>query len=494
MKRREFLKGAALTAAGFAAGLTQRAGAQSGCDLELSGDFSGTVPSGELWRIGGDVNLTGDLIVEGTLVGEGSFTIEGNGFQILVQHGGKLDLAGVEKTAWCRWGDPVVGWQTGDRLSVAPTAFKTFTPTEIAWDGWGIQPSPNMTLVDGRIARPEVVNLSQTVTLRNLARIMIHNEAGIQRLRWLRIVDSGTSELGFYPLHFHLLGESARGSVIEGVVVEGGKHHAFVPHGSHGITFRGTAAVETKGDAYWWDPPAGNTANNSNDILWENALALRVFPVDSADRRVSAFRLGAGTGNRIVGSVAVALMGGEAFQTSGFHWPENGAGVWGFADNLAHNCKAFGIFNWTNDFTRVHEIERFDSYHCLRAGIDNGAYGGLFQYADITSTQDGRGQYGEGSIVSHAKSIQPDSTRFEDCLTDGELVITQSNVTLSNFVLVARAAFTGVTVRAIATDVFYRFEDCGLTPQDFTLSSLGAGSVLEIWEGGVLTHRWAGGW
>lgn len=111
----------------------------------ISGDVGPlTIAAEETGHIVGDVNLLGDITVEGTLTGIDTFIVEGNDlWQILVQHGGVVALAGVEKTAWTNWDGTVVGWTTGDRLAVAPTAVGIYTPTEITWGGsWAATTRP----------------------------------------------------------------------------------------------------------------------------------------------------------------------------------------------------------------------------------------------------------------------------------------------------------------------------------------------------------------
>jgi hypothetical protein len=268
----------------------------------ISGNFAGTIPAGEIWTIVGDVNLTGDLVVEGWLTHIGPFTLTGNGFQILVQHGGVLNLQGDVRSGWVRWGDAVTGWQVNDRLIVAPTALNKYVPVAAAWPGsWSLPrptDSPDVALSDGSTARPEVANLTRSVVLTGLSRIHFHDGAGVQTLKHLAVVNSGVAGvLAQYPLHFHLNGEASRGSLLEGVVVEGGKNHGFVPHASHGITFRDCVSHDTTDDAYWWDGAVNNLdiTNRTNDTVWVHCLASwtkkNVAPI------AAAFNLGAGLRN-----------------------------------------------------------------------------------------------------------------------------------------------------------------------------------------------------
>ncbi len=117
--------------------------------------------------------------------------VEGNGFQIMFTNGAKADFQGT----------PVFTWSNNGAKQ----------------------------------------NLVRDINFRNLRRI-IFTGAGPSTLRYFTISDSGTPTPGDFPLHFHLNGDSVRGTLVDGVVVLNGANHAFVPHGSHGITFKDTIA------------------------------------------------------------------------------------------------------------------------------------------------------------------------------------------------------------------------------------------------------------
>lgn len=287
----------------------------------------------------GTVNLNGDLMVDGgTLVARPGVTVNGNGFQIMFMNGGNADFQGSKTSTWSGNGSNA--------------------------------------------------NLTRDITFKSMRRVMFHSGAGKSTLRYFTIADSGNAGiLGDYPLHFHLNGNSVRGTLVEGVVVVNGKNHAFVPHGSHGITFLDTIAKNIIGDAYWWDPPGTNncgglerecTTDNSNDILYDHALADGVKPSSSnQSHRNSGFMLGAGSGNVIRNSVARNIQGQS--DCSGFHWPEQanqnvGGTVWGFRNNSSSSSGCHGIFVWQND-DRTHVIENFSG-----SGIDHGAYRNNYRY------------------------------------------------------------------------------------------------------------------
>ncbi len=255
----------------------------------------------------GDVTLAGDLIVEGMLTGVDFFTLEGNGHQIMAQYGGQIRLLGRRKTGWARVGEAVSAWGNRDRFAMAPTAAGVYMPKEATWKGsWGSIGTPvAITLLDGRKMQPEVANLTRSITLRNLARVILFDGAGPSEFRHIALVDCGADPLGFYPLHFHRNGSSVAGSVVEGVVVEGGRNRAFVPHGWHGVRFMDCVAYRTAKRPYWWDEGDGN---ESHDISHEKWLAMVVFPGPGGEEknRLTGFQLGMARRSKIVDCAVVA--------------------------------------------------------------------------------------------------------------------------------------------------------------------------------------------
>ncbi|HJQ91923.1 MAG TPA: hypothetical protein VJ950_09460 [Acidimicrobiia bacterium] len=276
----------------------------------------------------GTVNLKGDLVVMGgTLVARPGVTVNGNGFQILFTQGGKADFQGSATSTW-----------SGNGSSA---------------------------------------NLSRDLNFKDLRRIMFVDGASRSTLRYFTVSGSGGAALGDYPIHFHMNGNSTRGTLVEGVVVVASSHHAFVPHGSHGITFKDTIAKDVKGAAYWWDP--GQGGNCSNDILYDHALADHVVnaPGDNRGFYLEAFRLGCGSGNVVRNSVARNVAPSHPNSCSGYHWPENDEGVWGFVNNASYGSACNGIFVWQNT-SKHHLVDGFSG-----DGIENGAYVNQYVYRSL---------------------------------------------------------------------------------------------------------------
>jgi hypothetical protein len=448
-----------------------------GAVVDVSGSISGLIPAGTTWRIVGDANLSGDLTVEGLLTGTDRFTVDGRGFQLLVQNGGRVKLEGKPMTGWIR-GGAATGWSSGDRVVVTPTSPGTTTPSTGTWP-------------TSAPAGAEVACLERSINLVNFRRLMFHMGAGVQVLRWVAVRNGGTAGvLGDYPLHFHENGDTTRGSIVEGVLVEGGKNHAFVPHHSNGITFRDCVAYNTSSHAYWWDPD-----HRTDDTLFDRCLAVGVSAPSVLDLasngtgRLTAFRLGEGTGNRVVNCVASCVNGGG--DSSGFHWPEDANGsnsIWLFEDNIAHNVKADGIFVWQND-KFPHVITRFTAYNCGDRGIQHGAYNNRYVYNQVNV--DGF------RLQALSRSDAP--VEINDSTVTEEFLVSDHSLPAGQPVYVRRSALLGgvryqeYNDRRPTNDSIVHFEDCGLTKDSFSWTTVNPGSITRIIEGGVVVAEAVGG-
>jgi hypothetical protein len=357
---------------------------------------------------------------------------------------GRLDLVGSPKRAWTRVAESIpagattikltedpVGWRKGDVLSITPTqpptvekfwrAFDEARVVSISGRTIGLSRAttydhPAVTIAPDRRYGAEVLNLTRnvrvegTATGRSHVMIMSTKPQMIRRVaiqhmgpRKQTLDGSTVKVLGRYPLHFHMQHDLSRRSLVRGVVVRDSGNHAFVPHTSHGITFRDCIAYSIIEDAYWWDP-----GEITNDLLLERCVAANVWRSDGPhDSRPAGFNMGRGKGNTAVGCVAVGIH--PKTQASGFKWRR--AGIWRFEDCLAHNNAIYGIFAWTNDDPMVHRITRFAAYH-NGAGIYHGAYSNSYLYEDGVLYGNRR------AIVIRALAHLP-GLRFERMRCDG---------------------------------------------------------------------------
>lgn len=386
-----------------------------------------TVPAGQTWRIRGHVTTPRNVIVLGTLIMRAGDRLTfqgvaagyvGGGIDVLASDvglwtmgAGRLDIQGTQRTGWARDTRPA-DWLPDDEVVIAPSApFGTadWAKWELTTAGAVVMPQGGITL-DGSRLPTEVANLTRDCVIDGVGHVFIRSSSP-QTIRWAALNGLGIAPplLGRYPLHFHMAHDGSDGSIVEGVVVRGGKHHAFVPHGSNGITFIGCVAYDTRDEAFWWDPGADHAADR---IRWIDSVAFKTTPSDTS--RFGAFVLGSGLGNECLGCVAVGVPGTKS--QGGGLWPENpgggtgadpNSGVWRFERFVAHNC-GNGIHVWQNDKS-LHDVGDdsvlgLTAYHCQQAAVNHGAYFNAYRYA-IES-------YGNAfGVFEHALSKAPPQPR-----------------------------------------------------------------------------------
>lgn len=223
-------------------------------------------------------------------------------------------------------------------------------------------------------------NLERDVQIFGHGDIMFMKGSGRSTVQFVEVDLQPITKLGHYPLHWHLVGNGSRGTLVEGVVVKNSTNRAFVPHGSHGITFRDTIANNIIREAYWWDGPSAEATNATNDVLYDHALAYDVRPApNERGLRFAAFRLGQGKGNTVRESVTRGIEGSR--NCSGFAWPElnqKAGTVWTFQDNKSFDSACDSIFVWQNGGD-THLVEGFFGTET----IEHGAYSNDFRYVDI---------------------------------------------------------------------------------------------------------------
>lgn len=203
-------------------------------------------------------------------------------------------------------------------------------------------------------------------------------------IRYVELSVQPKLEPGFFPLHWHMMGDDSRGQVVTGVVVKDSPNRAFVPHASHGITFFDCIASNIAGSAWWWNPPAFQSedrSDNTNHLLISGCLADGITNEVGDDRgfTLSAFPLLPGVGNAIQNSVARRVNPSHPKNASGFLWPElhhNQPLSWGFTDNACFDtARSHGIHTWQNN-NQTHVIDRFTS----DGAISHGAYVNKYDY------------------------------------------------------------------------------------------------------------------
>ncbi|MGN6242380.1 MAG: hypothetical protein ACTHQ3_01740 [Motilibacteraceae bacterium] len=375
------------------------------------------------------VRFTG--IDEARFVGGGMMPLESD-VGLWVVDSGRWDAQGAAKTAWIRAAGSLAtgqrtvdlaalpgGWQVGDEVTITPTlsprqkdfslAYDTALVTAIrgrrvTLDRPLVHAHPAIVAPGGTTVTAEVLNLSRNARVegtpggRTHVMVMSMGPQVVKHvgLRYVgprratgrtyrlgsKIVPMTEPVMGRYGTHFHMMGDQARGSVLEGVVVRDGGSHAFVPHASHGITYRACISHSTMEEPYWWDPAKDTRTPQvaSNDLHWDGCVASLVR-TDPPFRgyRLSGFSLGSGTGSRAVGCVAVGVQGNR--DASGFHWPEGARGVWSFRSCVSHNNARHGAFVWQNT-SLDHRVAQMIALNNGGSGISHGAYLSSFRYQE----------------------------------------------------------------------------------------------------------------
>lgn len=440
---------------------------------------------------------------------------------------GRLLLDGCAKTAWARVdGDlvrgastirvqePPVDWHPGDELVIAPTSspmasehfdhYDTVRIVSISGRSITITPTvsfDHLALAVGRgtVVSAEVMNLTRNVRIEGTpgGRAHVHVMGSVpQDMRnfALRYVGprSKTGErdftgvvLGRYGLHFHMSGDATRGTLVEGAVVRDAGSHAYVPHGSHGITFRSCISHNTMEDAYWWDDAANTRVPQepTDDLAFDACIASRIT-CDPPFRgyRLSGFSLGRGQGNSARGCTAVGVQGNVS--ASGFQWPEGGIGVWDFADCIAHNNSVDGIFTWQNTALE-HVVTRFIGYHNGASGIEHGAYINGYRYENSILFGNGA-----SSVKLHAVSSQARRLTLDNLWCDGAgissygIEVVRHTLDTTASTLVSRCIFKGHRDAAVAlvavegpTDRL-DFVDCEIIGSEFLAASAWVGGSV----------------
>jgi hypothetical protein len=379
-----------------------------GCDL--------VVPDGQRWAIKARVEIVrgslrtlngtvairdgGRVVLSGgnplAYVGGGAFWTEQLGrtdYGVWIGGAvatGRLDIACTGRTPMSRTGQQS-DWSSTDELWVTPTALGDFTPRR--WTLGSAVPR-----ADSLVPPAEILNVTRGCSVEGVGHVHIHSSPATPHrienvvLRGLGVSNANGPVLGRYALHDHMSGEGSRNTVVRGVVAIDSRGTVFVPHMSHGITYKEVISLNSMGDGFFWD-----LAHETNDVLVEGMVVCGVTQGSH-----SAFVLGAGTNVEIRNSVACGQRGND--QGKGFRWPEPTPDfdqvlarlTWRFRGNVAHNNLGTGTGFWNNEQgvqKESHVVEDYVSYRNQTAGIENGAYSNCNQYRNLRLFQDGYGDW-----------------------------------------------------------------------------------------------------
>ncbi len=295
-------------------------------------------------------------------------------------------------------------------------------------------------------------------------------------------IPGNTDSTGRYGLHIHMSMDGSRGTIVDGLVIRDTKAHAFVPHASHGVTFRNTIAYNVEGEAYWWDDPASGVMNETDDVVFDHAIvAVERKASEGENHRLTGFYLGAGNNPTVTNSVAVGMQNEGGADRSGYLWPEDSEGTWLFKNNRAHNNDSNGIFVWQNN-ELPHVIDGFIAYYNRQAGVEHGAYTNSYVYKNLILLGNGT------AVVSHALG-KPGDGAFTDTQIwsniqtgGGNLVIGEHAQPPERPVRFVDCDFGNVIVsdNGGSARSAYDFIRCGREPSDVNLSDARSDSVFRV--------------
>jgi hypothetical protein len=503
MKRRDVLRLALATGGAHALGIAtaDRAAAML-MDLDASLTLGGlvrsaglTVPPGHILRFDPakdtTLELRGNLVVQGTLemkpepsvthtirfVGIDESRFVGGGMSVLTSDvglwvigRGRLQIEGTERAGWGRSGmDP--SWLAGDEILTTPfdqgdvTTFAPYAGQLASLQG-----------PDGQVHTQEVFNLTRNVRIEGTptgrTHIMIMSAVPqVLRSAAVRYVGPRKDDapiLGRYGVHFHLNGDRSRGSKVDGVVVRDSGSYAFVPHTSHGISFRDCVAFSVAETAFWWDP-----GDRTDDVLWRHCLAVGM----TGGRAPGGFLLGTGAGNRCIGCVSVGNTKGHV--APGFFWPAQGAedapSVWEVHRATAHNNRGIGMRIWKNSSVPS-TVSSFVGFR-NGTGLMHGAYRNAFVFRGCQGFQN------DVDLVVRALSKEPPDAAagYEGCAF-GTVRVGEHVIGSNTPVRFEDGPVGSVTVDEARRGVAgrYDFVRCGLSPDDWTVTKMHRDSVFRV--------------
>ena len=313
---------------------------------------------------------------------------------IWVVNGGEWVARGTPKAAWLRGSVSDQTWLSTDWLAIAPVGSAAAAPGAHNYHAQLVQQSQATYPGDDLGHQTEVANLTRNVRVlgesasRRAHTIFLGPDCARQTVEHVELqYMSPVGIEGRYGLHWHHCGDTSRGSVARGVVVRDSGDHAFVPHGSHGITIEDAVAYNmAEGAAFWWDPdsPQSYPANASHDITYRDSIVL--------EYKNRAFYLGQGEENRAYDLVATAGWGTGT--TGGFEWPSQVNGmpnVWHTRDLVVHHVRKTCWRVWQND-QNEHLVHRLHAWRCGQGGALIGAYRNGYRYEHLSvQTDDGWG-------------------------------------------------------------------------------------------------------
>src|SRR5690606_32587984 len=139
----------------------------------------------------------------------------------------------------------------------------------------------------------------------------------------------GTDSTGRCGIHIHMAGDRSRGTLVEGVCIRYARNHAFVAHGSHGLTFRDTNAYNVWRETDRWDEHAPGEMNETDDVVFDRVDVSRDRHAPRGNpHRLTGFNLRECRDPVIRNSDAVGVQGVRGADRTCFLWSEKCVGSW----------------------------------------------------------------------------------------------------------------------------------------------------------------------
>lgn len=464
--------------------------------VKLDSDAN-VVVNGQLAMVPKDATINHTLrfmnVNEGAFVGGGMDVLPSD-VGLWVMGDGQLYTKGTQRSGWLRMANGIsqgttsftlestpVGWQVGDKISIAPNeygkGFNDFHETTITAINGAVVSFSNPTTQNhakvNNLWGTEVMNLTRNVIIGGTVSGKSHSfirSTKPQFIRYTTFQHMGprnasqltNNQTGRYGLHFHHGMDGSIGSIVEGTIVADTNNHAYVPHMSHGITFKDTISYNTKEDAYWWDD-----SEITHDVLYDHAMAAKIGHHDpDGDRyEYAGFFLGAGDGNAIRNSVGVGINGVDG---GAFFWNNGSSGLWEFdKGNVSHN-NVIGMRVWQNTGTQ-HTIRDLVAYHNEGAGVVHGAYNNDYLYEKLylyaNGPRENNAQFSLGANSRSTAKIRVVNSIFDAAgKTQYGLISAHSAVPSQDD---RPNEFRGITFRGYTTSAIHLDSDMSGVPHKF---------------------------
>ncbi len=284
--------------------------------------LGGLVINGTLVFADQDLNLSADwIMVHGrlevgvptkpythnaviTLTGESNEDIMGMGSKVIGVMGGALSLVGEERVTWTKLAETAqkgdkrlrlletVDWREGDEIVLASSDFdyrqtETFTVKSVLgktvsldkateYMHYGETQTYNGVTID---ERAEIGLLSRNITLQGDASsatsgygghvMLMSGQAYVNSVEFFRMGQAG--QIGRYPIHWHRLGDEARGQYIRNSSIHDGFNRCVTIHASNGVKVQNNVAFNAPGHCVFLEDGA------ELDNIIENNLVLSVL-------------------------------------------------------------------------------------------------------------------------------------------------------------------------------------------------------------------------